>query len=118
MIQSFSLAVNVKPFAKTSLVAGMIDGVLQVSLAAKPKDGEANEELIRVLSDALDVPKSLITIQSGHRSRTKVVRFTESNPEIILEKLVGVIQSDKREDSLEASTVSVSCFQTLGASER
>ena len=45
------IRVRVKPRASRSRVLGGRDGVLELSLAAPPVDGAANEELIRTLAD-------------------------------------------------------------------
>jgi len=42
---------------------------------AAPTDGAANEALIRMLAEALDVPRSRLTIMRGHASRNKAVRI-------------------------------------------
>jgi uncharacterized protein (TIGR00251 family) len=65
--------VHVKPRAKKSGIRGVRDGVLELSLAAPPVDGAANEELVRVLAKELGVPKSAIVIARGEGSRTKLV---------------------------------------------
>jgi len=44
---------------------------LAVRLAARPVEGAANRELIRVLADALSVPRSAVTLRSGGQSRAK-----------------------------------------------
>ena len=67
------IEVHVKPRAKKSVIRGVRDGVLEVSLAAPPVDGAANDELVRVLSKELGVPKSSIVIARGESSRTKLV---------------------------------------------
>lgn len=72
-MQDAKFSVKVKPFAARSKVQNFNDGLLEVSLAAKPKDGEANEELRRILSEFFDVPRSKVSIESGHASRNKVV---------------------------------------------
>ena len=75
------IRVRVKPRASRSRVLGGRDGVLELSLAAPPVDGAANEELIRTLADALGCGKSAIEIVSGAGSRSKLVAiagFTEA----------------------------------------
>jgi uncharacterized protein (TIGR00251 family) len=64
------------PRAGRSGLAGTRDGALLVRLNAPPVEGAANEELIEVLVDALNVPKRAVAIISGERSRTKRVRVT------------------------------------------
>jgi len=45
--------------------------VLWVKQAAK--EGRANEAAVKLLSEFFDIPKSRITIISGHKSRNKVI---------------------------------------------
>ena len=70
------IAIRVIPRAGRSGVGGTRDGALLVRLNAPPVDGAANEELIQVLADMLDVPKRAVTIVSGERGRNKRVRVT------------------------------------------
>lgn len=65
--------VHAKPRAKKSRIVGPKGDALEVSLAAPPADGAANEELVRVLAEALGVPKRQVTIARGTSSRTKLV---------------------------------------------
>ncbi len=67
-------AVRVVPRASRSSVVGEHDGSLRVRLAAPPVDGAANEELVRVLAHALDVPARNVEITSGHASKVKHIR--------------------------------------------
>ena len=68
-----TFAVRVQPRASKSGVAGELDGALKIRLAAPPVDGEANEELIRLLAKLFDEPRQRIAILSGQTSRNKVV---------------------------------------------
>lgn len=67
------LSVKVKPRASRSRVLQVSGLELEASLAAPPVDGAANAELLRLLSEALDVPKSTIRLVLGETSRQKVV---------------------------------------------
>ncbi len=68
-----SFAIRVQPRASRSDVAGEMDGALKVRLAAPPVDGEANEELIRLMSKLFNVSRSQIAIRSGQTSRNKLI---------------------------------------------
>jgi uncharacterized protein YggU (UPF0235/DUF167 family) len=39
-------------------------------------DGAANDELIEIVADALDVPRQAVSISRGSRSRQKLVRVS------------------------------------------
>jgi uncharacterized protein (TIGR00251 family) len=68
-----TFAVRVQPRASKSGVAGEVDGVLKIRLAAPPVEGQANGELIRLLAELFDAPRRRIAILSGQTSKNKVV---------------------------------------------
>ena len=80
-------AVRVVPRASRSQVAGEHDGALRVRVTAPPVDGAANEELVRTLARALNVPARDVEITGGHSSRLKQVRVLNATRER-LERLV------------------------------
>jgi uncharacterized protein (TIGR00251 family) len=63
--------------SKNEVVGEMADGTLKVKLTAAPVDGEANKELIKLLSKEWGVPKSNINIIKGLTSRNKIVGIEE-----------------------------------------
>jgi uncharacterized protein (TIGR00251 family) len=67
------ISVRAVPRAGRSGIAGTRGDALLVRLAAAPVDGAANEELIAVLSRALDIPKRQFTVVAGERARDKRV---------------------------------------------
>ena len=69
------LQVKVKPNAKNQSIQTEADGSLTVSLKSPPVDGQANEELIKILAKKFNVSKSSITIKSGHSSRNKLIEI-------------------------------------------
>jgi uncharacterized protein len=71
-----SIRIRVKPRASKSRVLAEKEGELEVAVAAPPVDGKANEELVRVLAEHFDVPKSAISIARGESGRSKLVRFS------------------------------------------
>ena len=47
---------------------------VEVDLAAAPREGEANEEIVRALArDVLKIPKTQVSLRSGHKARDKVL---------------------------------------------
>lgn len=42
-------------------------------VAEPPEDGRANEAVLRLLAQTLDVPRARVTLVSGHSSRDKIV---------------------------------------------
>ena len=72
-------SVRVQPRAAHSAVEGIHGGALKVRLRAPPVDGAANDALIELLAERLDVPKRAITIVSGATARTKLVEVNGVN---------------------------------------
>ena len=55
---------------------------LEVRVAAAPADGAANDEVIRLLANALGLSKSGLTIVSGHTARFKRIELPLDEAEI------------------------------------
>jgi uncharacterized protein len=48
---------------------------LEVRVAAAPSDGAANEAVVALLAKALGLPKSSLTVISGHAARLKRIEL-------------------------------------------
>lgn len=77
------LSVKVIPNASKSEIVGLENTILKIRLAAIPDKGEANAELIRMLSKITKIPKSQISIIRGLTSRNKTVAFEEASEELL-----------------------------------
>ena len=57
-------------------VGALADGrrVLLARVRAAPEDGAANAALMRLLAEALDLPRSAVTLAAGHKARVKTLR--------------------------------------------
>ncbi len=68
-------AVRVTPRGGRDAVEGVTpDGALRVRVRAAPVDGAATTAVLRVVADALDVPVTRVTLESGAAARTKRLR--------------------------------------------
>ncbi len=61
--------------------------MLKVRLTAPPVDGAANDALIALLAELLDVPKRQVTIVRGSTGRQKTVEIAGITEEILKEKI-------------------------------
>jgi uncharacterized protein len=77
-----------KPRSKKSRIVGTRGDAVEISLAAPPVDGAANEELVRVLAAALGVPKRSIAIVRGDTSQRKLVEVSGIGAEEARTRLV------------------------------
>jgi hypothetical protein len=71
-----TFAVKIHPRAKRNAITGELGDALKVCLTAPPIDGRANEACIKFFAKLLKVPRSSVTIASGHASRAKVIRVS------------------------------------------
>ena len=71
--------VRVVPRAARSGIAGEHDGALKVRVNAPPVEGAANEELMRTLARAFDVPSRAVSIISGQTAKLKRMRVQGVN---------------------------------------
>jgi len=69
------LRVRAKPGARTSAILGVEQGALIVALAAPPRDGLANEELVHLFARVANVPKRHVELARGANARYKLVRI-------------------------------------------
>ena len=82
-----TIRVRLTPRASNTELAGWQAGVLRVRVTAPPVDGRANEALVRLLADALDLPRSAVRIVSGRTSRDKQVAVDGLAQEEVLRRL-------------------------------
>jgi uncharacterized protein len=70
------LPVRAVPRASKNEIQGVHGDALKVRLQAPPVEGKANQALLRFLSDALDIPRTQLSIASGETGRNKAVLIT------------------------------------------
>jgi uncharacterized protein len=85
--QGASFAIKVHPRAKKNAITGELGDALKISLTTPPVEGRANEACIEFLAKLLKVPRSSVTIASGHSSRNKVIRVVGLSAEEIRRRL-------------------------------
>ena len=67
------LTVVLRPNAKREKVEKVSEGEYRVWVKAPPREGLANEELIRILAEHFGRPRSAVTLLHGAASRRKRV---------------------------------------------
>jgi uncharacterized protein (TIGR00251 family) len=88
--QGLAFPVKVQPGASQTAIQGIEGEFLKVRLAVRPVDGKANEELIRLFSRRLNLPKCRISIRTGVSSRRKILlleQFSEESFQQFLQSL-------------------------------
>ena len=70
---STRLKLRVSPGARRPGIAGRHGDAWKVRVAEPPEDGRANEAVLRLLAETLDVPRGSVALVSGHSARDKIV---------------------------------------------
>ncbi len=61
--------------ARSEVIGELADGTLKVRIAATPEHGKANQALIALLADHFGVPRTSVTLVSGHAASLKLVKI-------------------------------------------
>lgn len=80
-----TLAVRARPGAKQDAVLGERAGALLVSVTAPPEDGRANDAVVELLADWLNVRRSQLALVAGPTNRSKVVLVRGTTAEHLAE---------------------------------
>ena len=70
------IQVKVKPNSKTAEVSQEGDSFI-VKVKEPPKEGKANQAVIKLLAEHFGVPQSQVRILSGFKGRNKVIEVAE-----------------------------------------
>ena len=81
------LKVRVSPGAGRAAVVGRHGDAWRLRVTEPPERGKANEAVVRLLSDALAVPRSAVTLVSGHGAREKIVELAGLGPGLVARRL-------------------------------
>jgi hypothetical protein len=68
-----NISVKVKPNSKEEKIEKISDSEFLLWVRSAPKEGKANQEIAKLLSEYFDVPRTDISIVRGHKSRNKIV---------------------------------------------
>ena len=69
------LKLRVSPGARRPGFAGRHGDAWKVRVSEPPEGGRANEAVLRLIAETLDVPRTHVALVSGHASRNKIVRL-------------------------------------------
>ncbi len=71
----YLLKVSVKTGSKKAGIEGIAEDIIKIRVKSQPHDGLANRELLEILSEFLNEPKSKMEIIKGLTSRNKIIRI-------------------------------------------
>ena len=79
--------VRLTPRASRTEIAGVRDGRLLVRVTAPPVDSAANDALVEIVAQALDVPRRAVAIVGGLTSRQKALEVRGTTEVRVRERL-------------------------------
>lgn len=85
------LTVKVSPKAARDALIGWHEGQLKLSVTAVPERGKANAAVRELLSEALRIPKSAITLVRGETSSVKIFEIADLDEAQLQQRLVAVL---------------------------
>ncbi|MGB8437435.1 MAG: DUF167 domain-containing protein [Burkholderiales bacterium] len=82
----WTIAVHVQPGAKRTTFAGVQGERLKIRISAPPVEGRANAAVVAFVAEQLGVPRALVTVARGERSRDKLIAIAvpDCNPDRLL----------------------------------
>jgi uncharacterized protein (TIGR00251 family) len=69
--QQVILDLYVQPKASRTRITGLHDGSIKLTITAPPIEGKANSQVTTFMAKLFKIPKSSITLMSGHQGRHK-----------------------------------------------
>jgi len=84
-----TLRIHVVPNAKIDKVVGEHGGAIRIKLRAPAVKGKANAALISFLAQTLAISQQQIALESGKKSRRKLIRVEGLDPQMIKDRLLS-----------------------------
>jgi len=93
---STRLRLRVAPGASRAGVVGRHGDAWKVRVTPPPEDGRAHDAVVRLLADTLAVPRSSVSLVSGHGGRDKIVELTGLGPSQVESRLSSAVGKERR----------------------
>ena len=89
------LRLRVSPGAGGSAVVGRHGDAWKVRVTEAPERGRANDAVLRLLAETLALPRTALTLVSGHGAREKIVELTGMGPALTERRLASAAMSGR-----------------------
>jgi uncharacterized protein (TIGR00251 family) len=87
---------RVAPGATRAGVVGRHGDAWKVRVTAPAEGGRANDAVVRLLADTLSLPRTSVTLVSGHSARDKIVELAGVEPVDIERRLSSAAGKERR----------------------
>lgn len=91
----FCIWVHVQPRASKSGIVGIHDGCLKLAITSPPVDNKANHAVISYLAEFFHVARNRIRLDSGEKSRRKLLCIKGVEKAEIQERLGRLFQRER-----------------------
>ena len=91
------VGIKVVPSSSKTRIAGMLDGMIKVTVAAAPEKGKANKCLTDLLAKKLSLKKKNVRVVSGMTSQIKKIEITGLTAEQVAAKLCETNDKDQND---------------------
>ena len=78
---------KIVPGSSRTAIAGVLDGMVKIKVAAPPEKGKANQGLMAFLAERLGIRKNDVTILSGQTHPVKQIRVAGVSAQVFVERL-------------------------------
>jgi hypothetical protein len=78
---------KIVPASSRTAIAGLLDGMVKIKVAAPPEKGKANQLLLSFLAKELGVKTKALSIISGQRNAVKQIKIAGISTQTLQEKL-------------------------------
>jgi uncharacterized protein len=92
---STRLRLRVAPGATRAGVVGRHGDAWKVRVAAPAEGGRANHAVVRLLAETFALPRTAVTLVSGHGTRDKIVELAGIDPEDIERRLSSAARKER-----------------------
>jgi uncharacterized protein (TIGR00251 family) len=89
------LRLRVSPGAGRTALVGRHGDAWKVRVTEAPERGRANEAVLRFLAETLALPRTALTLVSGHGGREKIVELKGMGPALIERRLASAAGADR-----------------------
>lgn len=89
--QQISLDLYVQPKSSRTQIVGLHDGSIKLAITAPPVEGKANGQVTAFFAKLFKIPKSALTLLSGHQSRHKRLGVTAISQDEIRQILAPLL---------------------------
>ena len=95
MTASTRVRLRVSPGSGRAAIVGRYGDGWKVRVTAAPEHGRANDAVLRLLADALSLPRESLTIVSGHGARDKIVELAGLDSTQVERRLSTAVGKDR-----------------------